>query len=182
MLLNLSNKTVEFHKHHIMRAFNLQSNADLVLFAVKQGLVSIKPLKCPGVIMLGTPQRGDPANGASLALCEPGCEVRPSLYRSPRGSTRPFPSKVTLPLEYSHDSKNLETETLSGSPSSFLLLHPLTCFCAIYAIGSCLFPAWVPLLRRSRGPKQPCNFVSQSLLFRGREFVQTRPLPTSLVG
>jgi len=34
---------VEFHKHHIMRAFNLQSNADLVLFAVKQGLVSIKP-------------------------------------------------------------------------------------------------------------------------------------------
>ena len=43
MLLNLSKKTVEFHKHHIMRAFNLQSNADLVLFAVKQGLVSIKP-------------------------------------------------------------------------------------------------------------------------------------------
>jgi DNA-binding NarL/FixJ family response regulator len=43
VLLNLSNKTVEFHKHHIMRAFNLQSNADLVLFAVKQGLVSIKP-------------------------------------------------------------------------------------------------------------------------------------------
>jgi DNA-binding NarL/FixJ family response regulator len=42
-LLSLSEKTVEFHKHHIMRAFNIQSNADLVLFAVKQGLVSIKP-------------------------------------------------------------------------------------------------------------------------------------------
>jgi hypothetical protein len=34
---------VEFHKHHIMEAFNLRSNADLVLFAVKQGLVSIEP-------------------------------------------------------------------------------------------------------------------------------------------
>jgi DNA-binding NarL/FixJ family response regulator len=41
--LNLSEKTVEFHKHHIMGAFNLRSNADLVLFAVKQGLVSIEP-------------------------------------------------------------------------------------------------------------------------------------------
>jgi DNA-binding NarL/FixJ family response regulator len=42
-VLNLSEKTVEFHKHHIMRAFNLRSNADLVLFAVKEGLVSIEP-------------------------------------------------------------------------------------------------------------------------------------------
>ncbi len=42
-VLNLSEKTVEFHKHHIMRAFDLRSNADLVLFAVKQGLVSIEP-------------------------------------------------------------------------------------------------------------------------------------------
>ena len=41
-LLKLSEKTVEFHKHHIMEAFNLRSNADLVLFAVKKGLVSIK--------------------------------------------------------------------------------------------------------------------------------------------
>ena len=41
--LNLSKKTVEFHKYHIMRAFDLRSNADLVLFAVKRGLVSIKP-------------------------------------------------------------------------------------------------------------------------------------------
>ncbi len=42
-VLNLSEKTVEFHKHHIMGAFNLRSNADLVLFAVKQGLVSVEP-------------------------------------------------------------------------------------------------------------------------------------------
>ena len=41
--LTLSEKTVEFHKHNVMRAFNLRSNADLVLFAVKQGLVSIEP-------------------------------------------------------------------------------------------------------------------------------------------
>lgn len=39
--LNLSEKTIEFHKHHIMEAFNLKSNADLVLFALKQGLISL---------------------------------------------------------------------------------------------------------------------------------------------
>jgi DNA-binding NarL/FixJ family response regulator len=39
--LNLSEKTVEFHKHHIMQSFNLKSNADLVLFALQQGLISI---------------------------------------------------------------------------------------------------------------------------------------------
>ena len=39
--LNLSEKTVQFHKHHIMEAFNLKSNADLVLFAVKEGLISV---------------------------------------------------------------------------------------------------------------------------------------------
>ena len=42
-LLNLSQKTVEFHKHHVMEAFNLRSNADLVIFALKQGLISLKP-------------------------------------------------------------------------------------------------------------------------------------------
>jgi DNA-binding NarL/FixJ family response regulator len=41
--LALSEKTVEFHKHQIRESFNLHSTADLVLFAVKQGLVSIKP-------------------------------------------------------------------------------------------------------------------------------------------
>src|SRR6516162_3323071 len=39
--LNLSEKTVEFHKHHIMTAFNLRTNADVVLFALKRGLISI---------------------------------------------------------------------------------------------------------------------------------------------
>jgi DNA-binding NarL/FixJ family response regulator len=39
--LDLSEKTVEFHKHHIMEAFNLKSNADLVLFAVRRRLISV---------------------------------------------------------------------------------------------------------------------------------------------
>jgi DNA-binding NarL/FixJ family response regulator len=38
--LHLSEKTVEFHKHHIMVAFNLKNNADLVLFALSQGLIA----------------------------------------------------------------------------------------------------------------------------------------------
>jgi DNA-binding NarL/FixJ family response regulator len=42
-LLDLSEKTVEFHKHHVMQAFNLANNADLVLFALKQGLISLNP-------------------------------------------------------------------------------------------------------------------------------------------
>jgi DNA-binding NarL/FixJ family response regulator len=42
-LLDLSQKTVEFHKHHIMESFNLRSNADLVLFALKHGLISVTP-------------------------------------------------------------------------------------------------------------------------------------------
>jgi DNA-binding NarL/FixJ family response regulator len=41
--LNLSLKTIEFHKHHIMTEFSLKSNADLVLLAVKKGLISINP-------------------------------------------------------------------------------------------------------------------------------------------
>jgi DNA-binding NarL/FixJ family response regulator len=41
--LNLSEKTVEFHKHHIMETFNLKSNAELVLFALKQGLIMLDP-------------------------------------------------------------------------------------------------------------------------------------------
>lgn len=39
--LDLSEKTVEFHKHHILDVFNLKSNADLVLFALKRGLISV---------------------------------------------------------------------------------------------------------------------------------------------
>lgn len=39
--LNLSIKTIEFHKHEIMTQFNLKSNADIVLFAVREGIISI---------------------------------------------------------------------------------------------------------------------------------------------
>ena len=39
-LLDLSDKTVEFHKHHVMEAFNLRSNAAMVIFALKQGLIN----------------------------------------------------------------------------------------------------------------------------------------------
>ena len=39
--LNLSPKTVEFHKHQIMTEFNLKSNAAVILFAIKNGLISI---------------------------------------------------------------------------------------------------------------------------------------------
>jgi DNA-binding NarL/FixJ family response regulator len=41
-VLAISEKTVEFHKHHIHQAFNLHSNAAMVLFALKQGLISIE--------------------------------------------------------------------------------------------------------------------------------------------
>ena len=42
-LLDLSEKTVEFHKHHIMISFNLKNNADLVLFALTHGLILPSP-------------------------------------------------------------------------------------------------------------------------------------------
>ena len=42
-LLNLSEKTVEFHKHHIMVSFNIKNNADLVLFALHHGLIVPSP-------------------------------------------------------------------------------------------------------------------------------------------
>jgi DNA-binding NarL/FixJ family response regulator len=45
-ILSLSEKTVEFHKHHIMEAFGLKNNAALVLFAVKRGLISVDPQPC----------------------------------------------------------------------------------------------------------------------------------------
>ena len=45
--LNLSEKTVDFHKHHIMETFNLKSNADLVLLALKEGLISPDPKSLP---------------------------------------------------------------------------------------------------------------------------------------
>jgi DNA-binding NarL/FixJ family response regulator len=42
-VLGISEKTVEFHKHNIQQSFNLRSSADIVLFALKQGLISVKP-------------------------------------------------------------------------------------------------------------------------------------------
>ena len=38
-MLNLSEKTVEFHKYRIMRAFDIKNNAELVLFALERGLI-----------------------------------------------------------------------------------------------------------------------------------------------
>ncbi len=38
--LNLSEKTVMFHKYQIMKSLNIKSNADLVLLALGQGLIS----------------------------------------------------------------------------------------------------------------------------------------------
>ena len=45
-ILNLSEKTIQFHKHHIMQAFNVNSNADLVLFALERGLISVGSNPC----------------------------------------------------------------------------------------------------------------------------------------
>jgi DNA-binding NarL/FixJ family response regulator len=39
-ILHVSEKTIMFHKYHIMISFNLKSNADLVLFALKHNLIS----------------------------------------------------------------------------------------------------------------------------------------------
>ena len=39
-VLKVSEKTIMFHKYHIMESFNLKSNAELVLFALKNGLIS----------------------------------------------------------------------------------------------------------------------------------------------
>src|SRR5277367_939372 len=40
-LLNISEKTVEFHKQHVKQACHLKSNADLILYALKQGLIFV---------------------------------------------------------------------------------------------------------------------------------------------
>jgi DNA-binding NarL/FixJ family response regulator len=39
-ILNVSERTVMFHKYHIMQSFNLKSNADLVLLAIRHHLIS----------------------------------------------------------------------------------------------------------------------------------------------
>ena len=42
-ILSLSEKTVEFHKHHIMETFDIKTNAALVLFGLKHGLIAVAP-------------------------------------------------------------------------------------------------------------------------------------------
>jgi DNA-binding NarL/FixJ family response regulator len=50
-ILNVSEKTVGFHKYHIMHTFNIRSNAELVLFAVDRGLIIIDSrTKAPGYL------------------------------------------------------------------------------------------------------------------------------------
>jgi PHD/YefM family antitoxin component YafN of YafNO toxin-antitoxin module len=51
--LSVSVKAVESHKRRIMESFHLKSNADVVLFALKQGLISPRPLDhaCPNAIV-----------------------------------------------------------------------------------------------------------------------------------
>ncbi len=39
--LDISPRTVEFHKYQLMNALKLQGNAELVHFAIKNGIVSI---------------------------------------------------------------------------------------------------------------------------------------------
>ncbi|HEX3470380.1 MAG TPA: response regulator transcription factor [Silvibacterium sp.] len=39
-ILKVSEKTVMFHKYHIMKVFNLKNNAELVLFALNRHLIS----------------------------------------------------------------------------------------------------------------------------------------------
>lgn len=39
-VLQVSQKTVEFHKYHLMKSYSLRNNAELVLFALKNRLIS----------------------------------------------------------------------------------------------------------------------------------------------
>lgn len=39
-ILSVSEKTIEFHKYHIMETYNLKNNADIVLFALKRHVIS----------------------------------------------------------------------------------------------------------------------------------------------
>jgi len=41
--LDLSEKTIDFHKRHIMELYGLKSNAEIVLLALKLGLISVDP-------------------------------------------------------------------------------------------------------------------------------------------
>jgi len=40
-ILNISTRTVEFHKYHMMKELEIETNAELVQFAIKHGIISI---------------------------------------------------------------------------------------------------------------------------------------------
>ncbi len=40
-ILNISARTVEFHKYKMMEALNIKTGAELVQYAVKHGIVSV---------------------------------------------------------------------------------------------------------------------------------------------
>jgi DNA-binding NarL/FixJ family response regulator len=42
-ILNISARTVESHKYEMMEALGVQTNAELVQYAIKIGLVSVSP-------------------------------------------------------------------------------------------------------------------------------------------
>ncbi len=44
-ILEVSNRTIMYHKYHIMQEFNLKNNADIVLFAIKQHLIPACDIK-----------------------------------------------------------------------------------------------------------------------------------------
>jgi DNA-binding NarL/FixJ family response regulator len=46
-ILSVSEKTVMFHKYEIMKSFNIKNNPELVLFALKNGLISTLPETSP---------------------------------------------------------------------------------------------------------------------------------------
>jgi DNA-binding NarL/FixJ family response regulator len=43
-ILNVSPRTVEFHKYRIMELLNIKTNAELIQYAIKHGLVQVQPL------------------------------------------------------------------------------------------------------------------------------------------
>ena len=42
-ILNISARTVEFHKYRMMEQLNINTSAELVQYAVKHGIVSVHP-------------------------------------------------------------------------------------------------------------------------------------------
>jgi DNA-binding NarL/FixJ family response regulator len=44
-VLNISDRTIEFHKYRLMSKLNLKTNSDLVQFAIKHGIIAIECFK-----------------------------------------------------------------------------------------------------------------------------------------